>query len=61
MVTKREYNTPYSVIVLLAGFKTASHSINFDIVVHTRDLASAKKSLHHIIDNIKEEDVRKLH
>lgn len=46
-----EINTPLSTIVILTGFKNASHRYNFDIICHTKDIASVQKSLHYIIDN----------
>lgn len=46
-----EVKTPLSTIVLLTGFKSASHPFNFDIICHTKNIDSARKTLHHIIDH----------
>lgn len=49
---KKEIVTPKSVIVVLSGAKIASHPFNFDIIVHTTDIQSVKKTLAFVIERL---------
>lgn len=49
---KKQVTTPKSVIVVLSGAKIASHPYNFDIIVHTTDIQSVKKTLTFIIERL---------